>query len=89
MELNIKGLYVTLSISDSVRNNALHYAECHYTECCIWFICYTECSYAECRYTECRGATQYLFFGFHDVLKGRKYFDTFDIFSDFQKKKNE
>jgi len=28
MELNIKGVYVTLSISDTVRNNALHYAEC-------------------------------------------------------------
>ncbi len=33
MKLNIKGLYVTLSISDTVRNIALHYAEC-----CILFI---------------------------------------------------
>jgi hypothetical protein len=81
MALNIKGLYVacTLSISDTVHNNALHYAEC-----CILF----SITNAECHYAECRGATQYLFFGFHDVLKGRKYFDTFDIFPIF-KKKNE
>ncbi len=46
---------MTLSINDTQRNNALHYAECHYAECR-----YTECHYAECRYAECRGVVTVL-----------------------------
>jgi hypothetical protein len=52
---------MTLSIIDTLHNNALHYAECIYAECRIFINCYaechyTECHYAQCRYAECRGA---------------------------------
>ncbi len=41
MTLRVEELYVTLSINETERSNALHYSECRY---------------AQCRYAECRGA---------------------------------
>jgi hypothetical protein len=35
--LSIKGLFMTLSINDTRRNHALHYAEYRYAECHILF----------------------------------------------------
>jgi hypothetical protein len=55
MILSIKGLYATLSITDTQHNNSLHYAECHDDECHILFI-FIYCRYAECPYAECHGA---------------------------------
>jgi hypothetical protein len=52
MTLNIKGLYVTLSIT-----MLCHYAECRiffwYAKCCHAEFHFTECHYAVCHYTEC------------------------------------
>jgi hypothetical protein len=45
MTPSIKGLYVTLIITDTQRSNDLHYAECHYDEC----------RYAECLGGRARG----------------------------------
>ncbi len=66
MTLSVRGLYVTLSISDSQHKwhstlQLWHYAECHYAECRVLFIimaeCHcAECHYAECHYAECRSA---------------------------------
>ncbi len=42
---------MTLSITDTQHNNAMHYAECHHAERQIIY-CYTKCHYAECRYAE-------------------------------------
>jgi hypothetical protein len=50
MTLSIKGLCVTLSISDTQHSNALSLRR-------VYFIHnYAECHYAECRFAECRGA---------------------------------
>jgi hypothetical protein len=57
MTLSIKALNVTvtLSITDTYHNNALHYPECRYAERRISY-CYAECHYAEFRCADCRGA---------------------------------
>ncbi len=66
MTLSIKGLYVTLSISDTYLvtfsiTMICHYVERHYAECRILFmimlnVTNAKCRNAECRYAECRGA---------------------------------
>jgi hypothetical protein len=38
MILGIKGLYITLSITDTQHYNALRYADCHCAECRDSFI---------------------------------------------------
>ncbi len=65
--LNIKGLYVTLSISDTQLNNALpldlvsrfihYYSERHYAKCH-----YDEPHYAERHSAECYGERHYAVF---------------------------
>ncbi len=54
--LSMKGLYVTLSITDTEDNNALHYTVCRYAECRYAECRFAECCYAVCRYAECCGA---------------------------------
>ncbi len=36
--LSAKGLYMTLSINDTQRDNSLPYADCSYAECNVLFI---------------------------------------------------
>ncbi len=45
---------MTLSVTDTQHNNALHYAECKSTDFRVLFI---DCRYAECHYAKCRCAT--------------------------------
>jgi hypothetical protein len=47
---------MTLIVTDTQHNNALHYVERRYAVCRFFIYYYDECHYAECRHAECLGA---------------------------------
>jgi hypothetical protein len=71
---------MTLTVSDTLHNNALPCTECRYAEMSHFIEYYAECCYAECRYAECRGAhnrnteCRYVEYRGATYLKFRHYF---------------